>query len=166
MLKYIPSGADETTPSRSEYFSWINNTNEGATEAMTLANLNFFAFLRETFSMQLDIYAFDAGAIDGKGFYGRTDSPRFRKQFPHGLALLAGIAAETGTRLGVWGGPDGFGTTDEEAQSRIDQMVELCQKFHFALFKFDSVCGTLRPKKEKYFIRMMQECRRYSPDLI
>ena len=85
MLKYIPSGADETTPSRSEYFSWINNTNEGATEAMTLANLNFFAFLRETFSMQLDIYAFDAGAIDGKGFYGRTDSPRFRKQFPHGL---------------------------------------------------------------------------------
>ena len=166
MLKYIPSGADETTPSRSEYFSWINNTNEGATEAVTLANLNFFAFLRETFSMQLDIYAFDAGAIDGKGFYGRTDSPRFRKQFPHGLALLAGIAAETGTRLGVWGGPDGFGTTDEEAQSRIDQMVELCRKFHFALFKFDSVCGTLRPEKEKYFIRMMQECRRYSPDLI
>lgn len=26
------SGADERTPSRSEYFSWINNTNEGSTE--------------------------------------------------------------------------------------------------------------------------------------
>ena len=27
-------GAGETTPSRSEYFSWINNTNEGATEVI------------------------------------------------------------------------------------------------------------------------------------
>ncbi len=35
-------GADEKTPSRTQYFSWINNTNEGATEANTLANLRFF----------------------------------------------------------------------------------------------------------------------------
>lgn len=31
----------EESPSRSEYFSWINNTNEGSTEAQTLANLAF-----------------------------------------------------------------------------------------------------------------------------
>ena len=36
------SGADERTPSRSEYFSWINNTNEGSTEKQTLVNLAFF----------------------------------------------------------------------------------------------------------------------------
>jgi len=29
----IYPGADERTPSRAQYFSWINNTNEGATEA-------------------------------------------------------------------------------------------------------------------------------------
>ncbi len=32
----VNRGATETSPSRSEYFSWINNTNEGATEAQTL----------------------------------------------------------------------------------------------------------------------------------
>ncbi len=32
-------GADETTPSLAQYFSWINNTNEGATEKQTLINL-------------------------------------------------------------------------------------------------------------------------------
>ena len=35
-------GADEKTPSRSQYFSWINNTNEGSTETHTLINLEFF----------------------------------------------------------------------------------------------------------------------------
>lgn len=28
-------GADEQTPSKSEYFSWINNTNEAPTEEKT-----------------------------------------------------------------------------------------------------------------------------------
>ena len=78
-------GADEQTPSRSEYFSWINNTNEGATEAQTLVNLDFFRWLQEEFGMALDIYAFDAGAIDGKRFYGNMDSERFRRQFPRGF---------------------------------------------------------------------------------
>ena len=31
------AGADERTPSRAQYFSWINNTNEGSTEEQTLA---------------------------------------------------------------------------------------------------------------------------------
>lgn len=44
--KFFP-GADEKTPSRSQYFSWINNTNEGPTEAQTLANLDFFKWLKD-----------------------------------------------------------------------------------------------------------------------
>ena len=35
-------GADEKTPSRSEYFSWINNTNKETTEAQSMVNLEFF----------------------------------------------------------------------------------------------------------------------------
>lgn len=159
-------GADERSPSRSQYFSWINNTNEGATEEQTLVNLEFFRWLRETYGMRLDIYAFDAGAIDGKRFYGRMDSSRFRRQFPGGFAPVYRKAGTMETRLGIWGGPDGFGETPEEEQARIDQMAGLCRDFRFALFKFDAVCGPLRPEKESAFIRMMTQCRRYSPDLI
>lgn len=50
-------GADEVTPSLSQYFSWINNTNEGSTEAQTLINLDFFNWLHEeTEGKQLDIF--------------------------------------------------------------------------------------------------------------
>jgi len=140
-------GATESSPSRSEYFSWINNTNEGATEAQTMVNLEFFRWLHDEYGMALDIYAFDAGAIDGKRFYGRIDSDRFREQFPRDFAPMAEFAAEMGTRLGVWGGPDGFGDTPEEEAARIEQIVSLCRDLDFALFKFDAVCGPLRPEK-------------------
>ena len=159
-------GADENTPSKSEYFSWINNTNEGATEKQTLINLDFFGWLKKEFGMQLDIYAFDAGAIDGKRFYGSMKSKRFKRQFPRGFDPIYRKASELGIRLGIWGGPDGFGDSPEEEKERIEQMVSLCRDYHFALFKFDAVCGPLRPAKEDAFIRMMKECRRYSPDLI
>ena len=69
-------------------------------------------------------------------------------------------------RLGVWGGPDGFGDTPEEEKARTDQMVKLCKDYEFALFKFDTVCGHLRPEKEDAFINMMTEARKHSPDLI
>ena len=65
-------GATELSPSRSQYFSWINNRNEGSTEAQTLANLEFFKWLHDEYGKQLDIYAFDAGNIDGPQYYGRT----------------------------------------------------------------------------------------------
>ncbi|MCK5055626.1 MAG: hypothetical protein KAT34_03160 [Candidatus Aminicenantes bacterium] len=159
-------GADENTPSRSQYFSWINNTNEGATEKQALINLEFFKWLHTEYGMVLDIYAFDAGAIDGKRFYGRRDSQRFREQFPDDFTPVYREAGCMGTRLGIWGGPDGFGDTPEEEQARIAQMVSLCRDFDFALFKFDAVCGPLRPEKEDAFIRMMTLCRKYSPDLI
>ncbi|WP_404423332.1 discoidin domain-containing protein [Nibricoccus sp. IMCC34717] len=159
-------GADERTPSRSEYFSWINHTNEGPTAAQTFANLGFFEYLNREYGMVLDIYAFDAGAIDGAGFYGRKDSERFRRQFPEGFGPLANRAAKFGTRLGIWGGPDGFGDTVEEAEARIEQTVALCRDHNFALFKMDAVCGPLRPSKYAEFDRMMTLCRKYTPDLI
>jgi hypothetical protein len=159
-------GADEQSPSRAQYFSWINNTNEGTTEEQTLINLDFFQWLNQEYGMILDIYAFDAGAIDGKRFYGDIHSERFKKQFPNGFDPLYKKAKSINTRLGVWGGPDGFGDTEQEKQARIDQMVSLCKDYEFALFKFDAVCGPLRPEKEDAFIKMMKACRQYSPDLL
>ena len=38
------AGADQRTPSVPQYFSWISNTNEGATEEHTLVNLEFFRY--------------------------------------------------------------------------------------------------------------------------
>ena len=160
------SGADENTPSRSQYFSWINNLNEGPTEEHTRVNLEFFKWLKDEYGMQLEIYAFDAGTIDGANFYGSIYSDRFSNQFPNGFDPIYKQAKSIGIRLGVWGGPDGFGDTMEEEKARIAQMVKLCRDYEFALFKFDAVCGPLRPEKEDAFIRMMKECRSYSPNLI
>lgn len=161
------AGASETTPSKSQYFSWINNTNEGSTEPQTATNLAFFRWLRDEYGMVLDIYAFDAGLADGKEFTQiLSSSARFKARFPNGLGPLVKTAADMGTRFGHWGGPDGFGSTPAEEQARIDMMVGLCRDYHWALFKLDAVCGDLRPEKEPVFVRMMRECRRYSPDLI
>ena len=77
-VKVFP-GADENSPSRAQYFSWINNTNEGATAEHTLINLDFFDWLKKEYGMQLDIYAFDAGAIDGKRFYGSIYSEQVQE---------------------------------------------------------------------------------------
>jgi len=159
-------GADESTPSKAQYFSWINNTNEGTTEAHTQINLDFFGWLKSEYGMQLDIYAFDAGAIDGKRFYGSIKSDRFKNQFPFGFDSIYHKASSLGIRLGVWGGPDGFGDSVVEEEERTEQMVSLCRDYDFALFKFDAVCGPLRPEKEDAFIHMMEVCREYSPDLI
>ena len=159
-------GADERTPSYSQYFSWINNTNEGSTEAQTMANLDFFKWLYDEYGMVLDIYAFDAGAIDKAGRYGTMDSATFHKNFPNGFGPIYKKAKSMGTRLGIWGGPDGFGDTPAEEQARIDMMVKLCRDYEFMLFKFDGVAGNLRTEKQDAFVRMMTKCRKYSPDLI
>jgi len=159
-------GATEKTPSRSEYFSWINNTNEGSNEAQTLANLNFFKWLHNEYGMQLDIYAFDAGAFDGRLFYGSMSSNRFKSQFPHGFAPITEKAKSMNTSLGLWGGPDGFGNTPEEEKQRTDVMVSLVRDYNFSLFKMDAVCGSLRPQKYDAFNNMMVECRKYNPNLI
>ncbi len=161
------AGADERTPSKAEYFSWINNTNEGSTEAQTLTNLEYFAFLKRRYNMQLDIYAWDAGNLDGAEFtYQTFDSPKIKAQYPNGYGPIVAAARAIGCRMGLWGGADGFGDTEESADSRIEQMVSLARDYNFALFKFDTVCGQLAPDHEKYFIKMMQDCRKYSHDLI
>lgn len=164
--KKVFPGADEKSPSQSQYSSWLNHTNEGATEKQTLTNLSFFKWMQDEYGMKLAIYAMDAGVIDGKNFYGSTDSKRFREKFPAHFDNIYTAAKQINTRLGIWGGPDGFGTTPEEAKARKTELVNLCKKYEWALFKFDAVCGPLRPEKEDDFIQMMEECRSYSPDLI
>lgn len=156
----------ETTPSYAEYFSWINNTNEGATEDHTLINLDFFQWLRDRYGMQLDIYAFDAGAIDGAKMYGSTKSKRFKGQFPNGFGPITAKAKAMGTALGLWGGPDGFGDTPEEAEERIAMMESLVRDYNFRLFKMDAVCGQLRSEKYDYFDRMMTNIRKMAPETI
>jgi len=141
-------------------------TNEGSTEAQTLTNLDFFKWLHDEYGMVLDIYVISAGAIDKAGRYGTMDSEAFRRQFPNGFGPIYEKARSMGTRLGTWGGPDGFGDTPAEEQARIDMMVKLCRDYEFILLKFDGVVGGLRPEKQDAFVRMMTECRKHSPDLI
>ncbi len=161
------AGADERSPSKSQYFSWINSTNEGSNEAQSLANLNYFKWLRDTYGMQLDIYAWDAGNLDGSaGTYQTLDSEKIKKQYPSGYAPIGKLASEIDTKLGVWCGPDGFGNTPEEAKARQELMISLCRDHNFGLFKMDAVCSGLREEKQDYFIEMMKECRKYSPELI
>ena len=75
------AGADQRTPSVPQYFSWISNTNEGATEAHTLVNLEFFRYLKETYGMQIKIYAWDAGNFDGASEgYGDLKGEKFQAQ--------------------------------------------------------------------------------------
>ena len=160
------AGADESTPSRSHYFSWINNTNEGSTEAQTLANLDFFKWLHDEYGMKLDIYAFDAGTIDAPRYYGSIYSERFKEHYPNGLDPIYEKAKSFGCRLGVWLGPDGFGDTPAQEKTRTDMLVKLCRDYDFHLFKVDSVCGQLRTEKQGAFVKMLKQCRTYCPDLI
>ncbi|MEJ6573368.1 MAG: hypothetical protein QNL39_15405 [Akkermansiaceae bacterium] len=162
----VVPGATESSPSRSQYFSWINNTNEGSTEAQTLTNLAFFKWLHDDYGMKLDIYAFDAGNIDGPRYYGSTKTDKFKKQFPRGFKPIYDYAKSFDCRLGVWLGPDGFGDTPAEEKERIDLLAGFCRDYEFALFKMDAVCTQLRPEKQAAFGRLMTEVRKHSPDLI
>ena len=162
----IYPGASESSPSRAHYFTWINNTNEGPAPGQTEANLSFFQWLHDEYGMTLDIYAFDAGAVDAPRYYGSPDTRKFKEQFPQGFAPHAEQASKFGGRLGVWVGPDGFGDTDEEKEARIDFLASLCRDNHVELFKMDAVCGQLRDEKQSALIELMMECRQHSPDLI
>lgn len=161
------AGADNSTPSVPQYFSWINNTNEGSTEEQTLINLDFFKYLKDTYGMQIKIYAWDAGNFDGASEgYGNIKSEKFRGQYPEGYKNVVEKAAEIGIRFGLWGSPDGYGDTAESEKERFDFFVHLCKDYDFALFKLDGVCGRLRPEKAGVFAEMLKECRKYSPDLV
>ncbi|MDR2626465.1 MAG: hypothetical protein LBC40_00335 [Dysgonamonadaceae bacterium] len=77
--------------------------------------------------------------------------------FPNGLDPVYKKAKANNIRLGLWGGPDGFGDTAEEAAGRKNMLVSLCRDYNWALFKFDAVCGPLRREKEDDFIDMMEQ---------
>ncbi|WP_146600588.1 discoidin domain-containing protein [Novipirellula aureliae] len=156
----------EETPSIPQYFSWINNTNEGSTEAQTITNLEFFKWLHDEYGMRLGIYAWDAGNIDSEKYYGNMQSEKFKQQYPNGWGDIAALAKSFSCRLGLWGGPDGFGDTPEAEQARIDLLVSLCRDYELQLFKFDAVCTQLREEKQASFAKAMTECRKYAPDLI
>ncbi|MBR6620484.1 MAG: hypothetical protein IKK85_09085 [Clostridia bacterium] len=161
------AGADNLTPSIPQYFSWINNTNEGSTEEQTLINLDFFKYLKDTYGMQIKIYAWDAGNFDGASEgYGNLNGEKFRTQYPNEYTTVVKKAEELGIRMGLWGSPDGYGGTEEEQKERFDFFVHLCRDHNFALFKLDGVCGHLRPEKANVFADMLKECRKYSPDLV
>jgi len=165
----------ETTPSKSVYFDWINRNWSGSNENKIKANLEFFKWLHDEYGMQLDIYLMDAGDIDqgpncspksNLATYGSMETDWFKKRFPNGFEPLVKLAASFGCRMGIWLGPDGYGKTEEEARKRKEMLVKFCRDYHFALFKFDACCSDLSPENQQYFIETMQECRKYSPDLI
>ncbi|MEG0767015.1 MAG: hypothetical protein RR482_04800, partial [Clostridia bacterium] len=157
----------DASPSLGEYFTWINNTNEGSTQAQTYVNLAYFRFMRARFGLALDIYAFDAGNLDGAaGTYSTPDASRFKENFPEGFAPIAKAAEACDMRLGLWAGADGFGDTAEDEAHRKEIFVALCRELHFRLFKFDTVCGELRREKQAVFLAMLASCRKYAPDLI
>lgn len=161
------SGADEKTPSLPQYFSWINSTNEGSTEEQTITNLEYFKWLHDKYGMKLKIYAWDAGNLDGAGYYDNpNESEKLKKQYPNGYKPCVDKAAEFGCRLGVWGGADGYGDTPEEEAKRHELLVSLCRDLGFMQFKFDAVCGWPREEKHLMFKKTMDECRQYVPELI
>lgn len=168
MIKTVKdAGADNLTPSVPQYFSWINNTNEGSTEEHTLVNLDFFRYLKDTYGMEIKIYAWDAGNFDGASEgYGNTKGEKFLSQYPDEYNKVVEKAREIGIRMGLWGSPDGFGEDEETERERFEFFVHLCRDHNFALFKLDGVCGQLRPEKAGLFAEMLKTCRKYSPDLI
>ncbi len=167
----------EKMPSQAFYFDWISSQYEGSTEAQTLTKLDFFDWLHDEYGMVLDIYSLDVGNIDDGPYtagvgrlipdhWGTLESDEFRIQFPRGFGPIFEKAGSFGCRLGIWLGPDGFGDTPEEERARRETLVKLCRDYDFRLFKFDKVAGGLRAEKQDAFIRTIEECRKYSPDLI
>ena len=162
------SGADEKTPSIPQYFSWINNTDEGGCEEQTLINLEYFKWLHDEYGMEISIYALDEGNIDGP--WGRHEnlytSKKTLGQYPEGLGKCAAKAGEFGCRLGIWAGADGFGDTPEEEAERVSMFLRICRDYNIREIKFDTVCDWLRTEKRGTFKRMVDECRKICPDLI
>ncbi|PWM44941.1 MAG: hypothetical protein DBX47_05170 [Clostridiales bacterium] len=160
-------GKNEKSLPVPQYFSWINNCNEGSNEQMTLSNLDFFKWLEDEFGMKIEIYALDAGNFDSpQDNYFDSENKMWKKNFPDGFENIVKRAKEYGITFGIWGGPDGFGDTPESKKKRFDEVVSLCKDYGFGLFKFDLVCGSLREEKKQIFEKMIAECRKYCPELI
>jgi len=166
---------NQFTPSKAIYFDWVNRNWYGSNEKKIEANLKYFKWLHDEYGMKLDIYLMDAGDIDqgpgccsdpGLPAYGSLETPWFKKRFPNGFDPIVKLAKSFNCRMGIWLGPDGYGKTVEEAQKRKEMLVKFAKDYHFALFKFDACSSQLSVDNQKYFIETMQECRKFSPDLI
>jgi len=163
----IKPGITQQNPSVAHYSAWINHNTEGATESQTLANLGFFQWMHDEYGMQVDIYAFDAGTMDGIWSPYPTDNKYFHKKFPHGFGAVSKKAGEMNTRLGVWCAPDGFGNTPEETRARKETIISLFRDHNFRLLKHDSGAdGLLREDKYDTYYEMMAVCKKYCPDLM
>ena len=134
---------NENTPSKAIYFSWINHAWEGTDEQQTLANLKFFKWMHDEYGMKLDLYLIDAGNLDegpecigmtfGENRYGFMNSERFRTKFPNSLKPISDLAKSFNCDLGMWLGPDGYGTNPVEAQRRIETITSLCRDYNVKL---------------------------------
>ena len=172
-----PAPIDARSPSRAYYFDWINSQYEGTTEEHSLVNLEFFRWMHDEYGMELDVYLLDVGNIDDGPYtagvgrlipdhLGGLQSESFIEQFPDGFGPLRDKAAESGCRLGIWLGPDGFGDSPEEERARSRMYLTLCRDYHFAMFKLDSVAGELRPEKLDVLLETLARCRESVPDLM
>ena len=160
-------GKTEKSLSVPQYFSWVNHNNDGTTEEITLTNLDFFAWLKREFGMNIEIYAFDAGNFDSPDYkFFDPENEQFKKNFPNGFSKVAERARELGIKLGYWCGPDGFGETEEDAEKRSRQIIDLVEKYEAGLLKFDLVGGDIRPEKIPMFEKTIIECRKICPELI
>jgi hypothetical protein len=165
----------ETTPSRSYYFDWVNRNWHGSNTDRVLANLDFFRFMHDEFGMRLDYYLLDTATLDngprclempGRPAYVTLDDPHYLAEYPGGLRVIVDAAAEFGCKVGVWLGPDGYGSTEEQAEARIRMLESLVRDEGVRVFKLDSCASDLAPENERHFIEAMQRCRAIAPDLI
>lgn len=163
--KEIKSIYNDQSPSKSIYFSWINDTWEGSNEAQTLANIGFFKWMHDEYGMDLDIYLLDAGNIDHNG-YGSYESNYFKQQFPNGLGPIVKSLQSFGSNLGMWLGPDGYGNTTDSIRAREELLVSLCREYDVKAFKLDAAASSIGKGHQAYFIEAMQKSRKYVPDMI
>lgn len=60
------------------------------------------------------------GNLDNPGDgYGTFEDAKYKRQFPRGFRPIVDKAKESGIRLGIWGGSDGFGDTPEEEAAAV-----------------------------------------------
>ncbi|MDF1551125.1 MAG: hypothetical protein P1P88_25115, partial [Bacteroidales bacterium] len=90
----------------------------------------------------------------------------FKEKYPNGLDSIVKLANSFGCKIGLWIGPDGYGTTDSSAVNRIEMLNRLTKDYGVALLKMDKCCSDLKPENEKYFIEAMQKCYANNPALI
>lgn len=157
--------ATQQTPGKSHYYSWISHTNEGPSMSQVLAEIEFFQWLKEEYGMQLDIFAIDAGMFDGKKFTSHFNDSWFKQNYPDGLEPMKAPLKKLGAGLGIWGGPDGFGNSEQEKKERVDMFLRLAKDYNLVLYKCDAVCGTLREEKEETFVDLWKKLRKINPHL-